>query len=67
MITDYEIVTARRVADLQDRVRQRLQEGWQPNGGIAVLHEDDAGEKEPHLVFAQALVRMHDATTSAHP
>ena len=56
MITDYEIITARRVADLQDRVRERIRDGWQPAGGIAAVHEEDAGRSEPHLVFAQALV-----------
>ncbi len=56
MITDYEIITARRVADLQDRVRERIRDGWQPAGGIALVHEEDAGLNEPHMVFAQALI-----------
>jgi len=41
---------------LQDRVRQKVRAGWQPVGGIALVHEEEAGEHEPHMVFAQALV-----------
>lgn len=57
MITDYEIVTATQVAGLQDRVRARIGEGWQPVGGIALLHEEDSGKEKPHIVFAQAVIR----------
>ena len=56
MVTDYEVITALRIADLQDRVREKVKAGWSPVGGIAVVHEEQAGEKEPHMVFAQALV-----------
>lgn len=51
MITDYDVVTATHLADLQDRVRQRIKSGWQPIGGIALLHEEDAGSNKPHMVF----------------
>jgi hypothetical protein len=56
MVTEYEVITSRRLGDLQDRVRERIQSGWQPVGGIAAVHEDAAGDKEPHMVFAQAVV-----------
>jgi hypothetical protein len=56
VITDYEIVTATHVRDLQDRVRERIHSGWQPVGGVAVVHEEDAGSKKPNMVFAQAIV-----------
>ena len=56
MITDYEVVTATHIADVQDRVRQRIKTGWQPIGGIAMLHEEEAGTNKPHMVFAQAIV-----------
>jgi Domain of unknown function (DUF1737) len=56
MITNYEIVTSTRVADLQDRVLEKIREGWQPSGGISMLHEDDAVNRKPHIVFAQAVV-----------
>lgn len=56
MVTDYEVITALRIADLQDRVKKKVKEGWQPVGGVALVHEEDAGEHEPHMVFAQALV-----------
>jgi hypothetical protein len=60
MVTDYEVITALRIADLQDRVRQKVRAGWQPVGGIALVHEEEAGEREPHMVFAQALVAGQD-------
>ena len=56
MISNYEIITATRVADLQDRVRERIREGWQPSGGVCMLHEDDAVTRKPHIVFAQAVI-----------
>lgn len=56
MITDYNVVTATHLADLQDRVREKIKSGWQPLGGIALLHEEDAGSDKPHMVFAQAIV-----------
>jgi hypothetical protein len=58
MITQYEVITSRRLADLQDRVRERIESGWQPTGGIAAVHEEAAGDTEPHMVFAQAVVVM---------
>jgi hypothetical protein len=56
MITGYEVITAKRVADLQDRVLERIKAGWQPLGGVALLHDEEAGDDIPHMVFAQALV-----------
>ena len=61
MITDYNVVTATHLADLQDRVRQKIKSGWQPIGGIALLHEEDAGSNKPHMVFAQAMISMQDS------
>lgn len=63
MTTDYEIVTGLRIDDLQDRVRERIKAGWQPSGGIAMLHEEAAGSREPHIVFAQAVIKK-DRTDS---
>ncbi len=57
MKSDYEVVTAERVADLQDRVRELMMKGLVPIGGVAMLHEEDAGRDKPHIVFAQALIR----------
>lgn len=56
MVSNYEIITAVRVADLQDRVRERIRDGWQPTGGVCMLHEEDAVAHKPHIVFAQAVV-----------
>jgi hypothetical protein len=57
MITQYEVITSTKLGDLQDRVRERIHAGWQPTGGIAAVHEEAAGNKEPHMVFAQAVVK----------
>jgi hypothetical protein len=56
MIIDYEVVTATHIRDLQDRVRERIQKGWEPLGGIAVVHEEGAAKGKPHMVFAQSIV-----------
>ena len=58
MITDYEVITATHIKDLQERVRERIQDGWQPIGGVAVVHEEDAANQKPHMVFAQSLVAV---------
>ena len=63
-MSDYLVVTTRRVADLQDRVRSLLEEGYRPQGGIAMLDSDEIGEDEPHMVFAQALMREDRSESS---
>lgn len=62
MTSNYEVITAVRVADLQDRVRERIRDGWRPTGGIAMLHEDDSGTHDPRIVFAQAIVLDKNGT-----
>jgi hypothetical protein len=54
-MNNYEVVTSRKVADLQDRVNQLMERGLRPVGGIAMLHDEDTDGK-PHLVFAQAMI-----------
>ena len=56
-MSDYEVVTARTVGMLQDRVRELMSKGMRPLGGVAMLHEEDSGDDKPHMVFAQALAR----------
>jgi len=53
-MNSYEVVTSRKVADLQERVRHLMKEGLRPIGGVAMLHEEDVDGK-PHMVFAQAM------------
>lgn len=57
VMTDYEVVTATNISDLQDRVRELMRGGAQPLGGIAMLHEEESGEGRLHMVFAQAMGR----------
>ena len=54
---DYEVVTSEKISDLQDRVRELMKTGLQPVGGIAMMHEERAGQGKLHMVFAQALAR----------
>jgi hypothetical protein len=61
MITDYEVITATRIADLQDRIRERLLAGWQPIRGLALL-QPETGSHDPGFVFAQVVVR-YDSTS----
>jgi hypothetical protein len=56
-MSDYEVITARTVALLQERVRELMKKGLRPLGGVAMLHEEEAGDNKPHMVFAQAVVR----------
>jgi hypothetical protein len=56
-MSDYEVVTARTVALLQERVREMMKRGLRPLGGVAMLHEEEAGEGKLHMVFAQAVIR----------
>lgn len=56
-MADYEVVTARTIGGLQDRVREMMSTGLRPLGGIAMLHEEQAGQDKLHMVFAQAVVR----------
>jgi len=56
-MTDYEVVTAKTIGDLQDRVRQFLSKGFLAVGGIAMLHEEQAGQDKLHMIFAQAVAR----------
>lgn len=64
MPSDYEVITSTRIADLQDRVRERMKAGWRPIGGIAMLHEDEAGRHDPRMVFAQALIQESGGAAS---
>ena len=61
-MTDYEVVTSRTIGDLQDRVRELMNKGLRPLGGIAMMHEEEAGDGRLHLVFAQALAREEPAS-----
>jgi hypothetical protein len=56
-MSDYEIVTARSIGGLQERVRELMGKGLRPLGGVAMLHEEQAGTGKLHMVFAQAVVR----------
>ena len=57
---EYVILSDNRAADLQEQVRSRIVEGWQPLGGVAVSHSTFTqvnGEIESSPHFLQAMVR----------
>ena len=54
---DYEVVTASTIRELQNRVRELMRKGLRPVGGIAMLHEEQAGQDKLHMIFAQAVAR----------
>jgi len=54
---EYQVVTAERIADVQDRVNELMGKGYRPIGGIAMLHLEQAGLDKLHVVFAQAVLR----------
>lgn len=54
-ITDYDLVQAPSLDDLQAAVRARLPQGWQPLGGVAVITHPD-GTGEPYHEFVQTIV-----------
>jgi hypothetical protein len=56
MITDYQVVTATRIEDLQDRVRVKLESELATGRRLAILREEELVDHPAHLVFAQALV-----------
>ncbi len=58
---EYQVVTSQKIADLQDRVRELMNKGFRPVGGVAMLHEEEAGEGKLHMFFAQALTREQGA------
>jgi hypothetical protein len=67
MIKNYEVITATRIGELQDRVQERIKTGWQPMGGIAMLHEEDAVNQKPHIVFAQSIVSTRADRSNGKP
>lgn len=56
-MTAYDIVTAATAHDLVKLVNQRIQEGWQPQGGVSITLVDYEHVTYRIEKYAQALVR----------
>lgn len=57
LIDNYVVLTALTPGDLEASVRDKMAQGWQPMGGVAVgLSESDDSR---YVVYAQAMIRMH--------
>lgn len=39
------------------RCNKRLRRGWEPVGGVAIVHQADANSAEAQTLYAQAFVR----------
>jgi hypothetical protein len=59
LVQKYEVVTAMSLKDMIETVNIKIQEGWQPIGGIAfALNPTASGmPKQSSGVYAQALAR----------
>ena len=53
-ICQYEVIERLRLSDLVDIVNSRIKEGWEPVGGVAVLHTGEFVQRE---FYIQAVVR----------
>lgn len=63
-VTDYCVVDADTIEQLTRIVQLRLQEGWQPQGGIAFLRfiVIVMGREQSRYMYLQALVKIDAAT-----
>jgi hypothetical protein len=62
MITEYQLISDISSTHLEHTVNSQIKQGWQPIGGIAVVHtdiEDDAppGSRPEGFVYIQAMGR----------
>ena len=55
MIRDYKIIMAETLEELEKSVRTALSEGWQPQGGVALvlIYDPQVGAGR---LFAQAMI-----------
>ena len=52
---DYEVVTSRNIADVQDRLSKVMAAGLRPVGAVAMLDPEEAGDDRRSLFFAPKL------------
>lgn len=63
-ITKYEVVTANSKVALEDQVLNAIQHGWEPLGGVAIIHIAQGARFERSEAFdqyAQAIIKRDDA------
>lgn len=57
---EYIIISFEDLLKLLDAVREKLADGWEPQGGVSVAMSFDTNDRLPRYVkyhFAQAMVR----------
>jgi hypothetical protein len=59
MVTEYVVLKEESLDDLANEVNALIADGWQPQGGIAVLREefDSRGESQVYKWHFQAMVK----------
>lgn len=57
LIADYVVVSAKSPDALETGVREKLTQGWQPMGGVAVALSES--NSFLYVVYAQAMIKMH--------
>jgi hypothetical protein len=62
MIKEYKVCTDISLEHITDTVNHHIKEGWQPLGGIAVVHTDISDDSPPGgpkegIVYLQAVGR----------
>lgn len=68
-IIDYFTVCQKNLVQLDNAVRARIAQGWQPIGGVAVADDRITHTEGGHIreQFIQAMVRYEDATPPPNP
>jgi hypothetical protein len=56
-IVDYHIEEWNSSRILQQNVKQKIREGWQPLGGISIALRNDYTHA---VIYAQAMIRQHN-------
>jgi len=58
MVDEYGIVEGNVLADVTDEINNWIDEGWQPQGGLAVYHEHkDYEDVQGNTIFFQGMVK----------
>jgi hypothetical protein len=54
---EYQVISRRTISDLANAVRDALQAGWKPQGGVAIAVWAGEGFLKTPTEYAQAVVR----------
>jgi hypothetical protein len=57
---DYQVISRRTISDLANAVKDALENGWRPQGGIAIAVWAGEGFLKTPTEYAQAVVRSNN-------